>query len=149
MKFCVITSSDAIHAQIEKMTNPLAPERVPTGKVKIIVCPLTEQTSDALNLFSHGKERTGQDDYKKPAKSYLCNILLTGYYKAWQKMPSETRSKELQELRNICAMIRDDMRKAVGQNVGTFKVTKRLMFSAILHRLAITQDLKTFFDKTL
>ena len=140
--------SDAIHAQIEKMTNPLAPERVPDKKGKLIICPVTEKTNEVLNLYSNGKVRTKEAE-KKPTKSYLCDILLTGYYKAWQKMTAERRAKELQELRIICLLIRDDMSKAIKENIGIFKITKRLMFSAILHRLAITQDLKTFFEKTL
>lgn len=148
MKYCDVTVSDAIHAQIEKMTNPLLPERVAVDKVKTIKCLLTGQTDETLSLYSNGYKRKKEAE-KRPTKNNLCAALLIGFFNTYKKMPQEWRQSRLIEFRLVCAEIQHEQRQKLGQNIGAHKITKRLMFSAILHYLVKTQDVKTFFDKML
>lgn len=153
MKWTNFRVSDNAHYLIERLTNPTAPKREPVASLhKSINCPITEKTASVLSNFS---TRVGKPSKNSLAISYskgdLCAILVTGYTKAWAMKEADKnwQANESQELRKICAEYIGEMRNAIKANVGAFKITKQMMFSAILHRVVSTQDVKEFFNKML
>jgi tRNA-dihydrouridine synthase len=84
-------------------------------------------------------------------KAELCELLLSGFNNVWTAKNNDPKwqENEFSELKKICILYANEMKKKTGKNIGMFKITKQMMFSAVLHRLATTQDLKAFFNKTL
>lgn len=153
MKNIKLILSDEIHATIEKMTNPALPKRVALATKKSIVIPITDKTAEVLGIYSKGKGGKPFKDENKnlPSKNDLCEALLSGFNKAWNLKESDAKwqSGEFSEIKKICAVYVNEIKRKTGRNVGMFKITKQMMFSAVLHRIVITQDLKSFFEKTL
>lgn len=151
MKWTMFRVNDSVHYFVERLTNPTAPEREHVVSLhKSINCPITVKSAEALSIYSSPsgpipKNSTGQ----RYNKGDLCSLLVTAYWKAWKKSDSGWQANEIKELKKICVEYVNEIRRSVGTNVGAFKITKQMMFSAILHRLITTQDLKEFFDKTL
>lgn len=144
--------SDNVHYLVEKLTCATAPSREPVAKeYKTTRILITDRTNEILSLYAtpRGVPAKGASD-KSYQKKDLCSILVTAYYKNWQSKEADKvwQASESQELRKICIDNVDKMRQKI-KNIGAFKITKQMMFTAILHRLASTQDLKEFFEKTL
>ena len=153
MKIIKLFVTDKVHYTIEKMINPALPKREVLATIKIITFPMTDKTSEILSTYTRG---TGGRPFKDESKNLytkagLCELLLSGFNKAWTIKDNDPKwqANELSELKKICILYANEMRKKTGKNIGMFKITKQMMFSAILHRLATTQDLKDFFEKTL
>ena len=151
MKWTTIRVNDSIHYFIERLTNATAPEREHVSTLhRAINCPLTDKTAEVLSAYT-SKPGKVPKTYAGPTynKSELCAILVTAYWKAWSKADAGWQANELKELRKVCADHVNEIRRAARKMIGAYKITKQMMLSAILHRLAMTQDLKIFFDKTL
>lgn len=142
--------SDNVHYFVEKLTCATAPSREPVAKsYKTTRILITDRTNEILSLYAtpRGVPAKGANE-KSYHKSDLCSILVSAYYKNWQSKESVWQALETQELRKICVDNVGMMREK-SKNIGAFKITKQMMFMAILHRLATTQDLKEFFEKML
>lgn len=151
MRWTMFRVNDSVHYLVERLTNPTALEREHVVSLhKSINCPLTDKTAEVLSMYT-SKPGKVPKAYAGPTynKSELCAMLVTAYWKAWNKSDSGWQANEMKELKKICVEYVNEIRRSVGTNVGAFKITKQMMFSAILHRLAISQALKEFFDKTL
>jgi hypothetical protein len=151
MKWTTIRVNDSIHYFIERLTNATAPEREHVSTLhRAINCPLTDKTAEVLSAYT-SKPGKAPKTYAGTTynKSELCAILVTAYWKAWSKADAGWHANEAKELKSICVEHVNEIRRAAGKRTGAQKVTKQMMLSAILHRLAMTQDLKIFFDKTL
>jgi len=151
MKWTMFRVNDSVHYLVERLTNPTAPEREHVASLhKSINCPITVKSAEALSVYSSPcgpiPKNSSGPTY---TKGDLCAMLVTAYWKAWNKSDSAWQANEIKELKKICIEYVHEIRRSVGTNVGAFKITKQMMFSAILHRVISTQDLKTFFEKTL
>jgi hypothetical protein len=151
MKWTLFRVNDSVHFFVERLTNPTAPEREPVVSLhKAINCPITDKSAAALSIYSSKSgpvpKGSTQPTYNK---GDLCALLITSYWKAWNRSDNNWQANEIKELKKICIEYVHEMRRSVGSNVGAFKITKQMMFSAIIHRLATTQDLKDFFGKML
>jgi len=151
MKFTILKNTDAVHVTLEKITNPTLPERDAEDSIRLMTVILTDQASEAIGAFSGGMNtgRPKKGEEKGHNKKELCSILLAAYCKNWLRFGFEEQARELQELRKICVQLLPETRQKLRSNIGRLKLTKQLMSAAILQRLAMTQDLKIFFEKTL
>ena len=151
MKFTILKNTDAVHVTLEKITNPTLPERGAEDSTRSLTVMLTDQASEAIGAFSGGMNtgRPKKGEEKGHNKKELCSMLLAAYCKNWRRSGAEEQAKELIELRKICVQLLPETRQKLRSNIGRLKLTKQLMAAAILQRLAITQDLKIFFEKTL
>lgn len=151
MKFTYLRNPDSVHATIEKMTNPVLPFREATEVKKTMSVMITEKTSDIISHFSTGSNagRPKKGEKRGYNKQELLAMLLTAYCKNYQKSSTDAQAKELQELRKICIDILPETRQKTGSEIAKFKLTKRLIAAAILHRVISTQDVKEFFSKML
>jgi hypothetical protein len=153
MKNINLNVSDKVHYTIEKMTNPALVNRQALDIKKKISFNITDKTSEILGMFSRN---TGGRPFKDKSlnlytKAELCELLLSGFNNVWTAKNNDPKWQENEfiELKKICILYANEMKKKTGKNIGMFKITKQMMFSAVLHRLATTQDLKAFFNKTL
>ena len=152
MKFTILKNTDAVHITLEKITNPSLPEREAGIEcIRSLTVILTDEASDAIGVYSSGINagRPKKGEEKGHNKKELCAMLLSAYCKNWRRSGPDWQAKELQELRKICVQLLPESRRKIGSNIGRLKLTKQLMAAAILQRLAMTQDLKDFFEKTL
>jgi hypothetical protein len=151
MKFTILKNTDAVHITLEKITNPALPEREALDSFRSLTVMLTDEASDAVGVYSSGMNagRPKKGEEKGHNKKELCAMLLAAYCKNWRRSATDWQAKELQDLRKICVQLLPESRRKIGSNIGRLKLTKQLMAAAILQRLAMTQDLKDFFEKTL
>ncbi len=145
MKHSKVSLPDWAHYRLDRMTNQALPERVVSDKSRLISIFLTEKVSETLAPFAQKPGRPAKGEEGKGwHKSDLCAMLITVFLKNWTTNPAE-----FAEIKRISLEIIPEIKAHTDKNIASYKITKQLIISAILHRLAITQDLKTFFEKML
>ena len=144
MKHSKVYLPDWAHHKLDRMTNQALPERAVSDKSRLISIFLTEKVSVTLALFvPRGRPPKGEEG-KGWHKSDLCAMLLTVFLKNWTTNPAE-----FAEIKRIALEIIPEIKGHTGKNIATYKLTKQLIISAILHRVVSTQDVKTFFEKII
>ena len=135
MKVAIVEVPDFVSKVLEKITNPLSPDRdIDPDRTSKMLMVYTADVDSTLAMYA---------DWST-SKAYLSSLLLISFAKNWKG-----NANELAEIKKICAEIIPKMQVLLKKRVGLYKITKAVLASAILQRIVSTQDVKEFFSKTL